>query len=215
VKKSLVVLSIALLAQPAWAGLDVTIQSAFTLDFPADVVVDFEGLSIGQVLEPGDPITGLVTFGGPGTAAQQRAIVADDGTGNHVLRQIDLGAPGPAAMSEIAFTIALPARSLGAFVDAAGNATNFFPQVRVFEANGDITSFVSVGGPVIQFFGMKGQDASIPIAYASYNYATESPPTPMELDDLTIDLVPEPHEAGAAGASLAALVWLSRRRARA
>jgi hypothetical protein len=206
-------LAIALLPRPAVAGFDLTIQAIFTPSFTPDRVVDFDDFDVGEILEAGEFVAPGVTFGGAAGATLQQAIVVDLGGGNHALRQVNLGSAEAPVLTDIAFTFAAPARSVGADADATGNATNLFPQARCY-GGGDYLNFVSVGGTVNSFFGFEGQAASTPIDVLVYDYATDEPAIGMTIDDLANEYAPEPRAAVMSAAALACVATRASRRSR-
>jgi hypothetical protein len=207
----LVLLVVALFVGPAASGFDPTITAIFTIDFTPDVVIDFEDLAIGEILESGDPVAPGVTFGGAPGATQQ-AIVVDTGGGNRALQQVDFGQPGNPNLTAIAFTLADPARSAAAQVHAIGSSM-LNPMATCYGAGGDILSFVSIGGAVDSFFGFRGQPVSTPIGVLTYDYAADEPSIGMTVDNLAIQFAPEPGAAATALAAMASVAPLARRRA--
>lgn len=207
-------LAIALLPRPAVAGFDLTIEAIFTLTFAPDQVVDFDDFDVGEILEAGDPVAPGVTFGGAAGATLQQAIVVDLGAGNRALRQLNLGSPETPMLTEIAFTFADGARSVGADADATGNTTNLFPLAQCFAADGEALNFVSVGGSVNSFFGFRGEAASTPIGILVYGHATDDPSIGMTIDDLAIEYVPESEAAALTAAALAGIATRARWRPR-
>jgi hypothetical protein len=202
-------------AAPA-SAYDLTIGLRYELVFTPDVVIDFDDLAPGHVLLPGDPVAPGVVFGGPGAPAEQRAVVVDHG-GGRALAQVDLGSEGASEQSDLVFTFTEDVRSVGARIEALGNATNFFPDTRIHDAGDALLSFASVPASVQSFLGWEGQDVSTPIRAVTYQYLADSPADPMTLDDFAILYVPEPPGGCAAGAiALAglALARSGRRRAR-
>jgi len=210
----LVALALAIASLPAGvahAGFDLSYDVLYAKTFVEDQLVPFDGLVPGTVLEPGDSIAPGVKFSaGAGGDADARALVVDVGSGDRVLRSIDLGTPGSPQQSRIVFAFDADVIAVGAMANAPGTIL-INPQANIYEASLDILSFASIGGSVVSFFGWRGDETSIPLRYLEYRYAGDQPATPFEVDDLAILYAPEPGAPIAAAAAAIALAALARR----
>jgi len=186
------------------------IEAAGSEDFVATGSLDFDDLTPGAVLAPGDPLAPGVTFGGV-FPAEEEALVVDLGGGNRALEQ-RVRANG--SSSSISFTFATPVHAASATVTvvAAGNGN---PGVSAYDA----------GGAELGSWGF-GPAEGVP-SYMGFRNAL--PPEPgigrifygtsqggegaerFRVDDLVF--APEPAGAGAAAvAAIALAAWRRRRR---
>jgi len=186
------------------------IVAAGSGDFVATGGLDFDDLTPGTVLGPGDPLAPGVTFGGV-FPAEEEALVVDLGSGNHALEQ-RVRANGSSSVLSFTFAAPVTAASATVTVFAAGNGN---PGVLAFDAGGaELGSWGAApaeGVPLDLGF----RDALPPepgigrLAYATSQGGAGA--ERFRVDDLVF--APEPAAAGAAAAAAITLTaWRRRRR---
>jgi MYXO-CTERM domain-containing protein len=193
-------------ARPAAA-----IEAAGSEDFAATGSLDFDDLTPGAVLHPGDPLAPGVTFGGV-FPAEEEALVVDLGAGDLALEQ-RVRANG--SSSVISFTFATPVTAASATVTvvAAGNGN---PGVMAFDAGGaELGSWgFSPDEGVPSYMGFRNALPPEP-GIGRLAYATSQGGVGAErfrVDDLVF--APEPAGKSTGAAAAAALALAARRRRR-